>query len=56
MEQLAIVAALQLAVNINSNITTKEIATDLLGCCQIVNRRKKQRQFTNNYIAVINTL
>ena len=37
MELLAIVAALQLAVNIN--ITTNEIVTDSLGCCQIANRR-----------------
>ena len=39
-ELLAIVAALQLAVNINSNLKIKEIATDSLGRCQIANKRK----------------
>ena len=55
MELLAIVAALQLAVHIQTP-TTKEIVTDSLGCYQIANRRKRHPQLNNYYIALMNPL
>ena len=55
MKLLAIMAALQLASHIQTP-TTEEIVTDLLGCCQIANSRKRRPQFTNNYIALMNPL
>ena len=52
---IAIVAALQLAANVQTP-TTEEIVTDSMGNCQIANRRKQQPQLTNNYIALISPL
>ena len=51
MERMAIVAALQQATHLQS-LTIEEIVIDSLGCCQIANRRKRQSQLTNNYIAL----
>ena len=55
MDLLAIVAALQLAAHFKKQ-TIKEIVIDLLGCCQIANRRKQHPQLTNNCIALMHPL